>query len=107
MDPNKSGSGTYAVDTYRQSKGDEAMNVLLAGHAQLAVSGTHASAGELCIEVIARIKGDNTHCVSDSAKVKTNNDAINNLRKGWGHHKAQADHGGGNTCVAVIAAATS
>src|SRR5690348_13712558 len=101
------GSGTRAVDDYRQSKGDEAMNTLLAGKGLKATSTTHLSSSELCVEVLARIKGDNTHCVSDATLLSTINKAVDNLRQGKGHHKAQADHTGGNLCITVIGNATN
>jgi hypothetical protein len=101
------GSGTRAVDDYRQSKGDEALNTLLAGHGMKATNTTHLNSGELCVEVLARLKNDNTHCVSDAVLMNTINGAVNNLIAGKGHHKAQGDHSGGNLCITVIANATS
>lgn len=101
------GSGTLAVDFYRQSKGDQAMNVLLAGKGMNCGSSAHLSAGELCIEVIARLGSDNSQHASDNSKRDTANKAVDALKRGDGHHKAQGDHTGSNTCAAVIASATN
>lgn len=98
-------SGTYATDCYRESKAMEAAQTLNVGHSVVCLSTDHLSGSELCTEVIARKKGDNTKCVSDAAHTKSAIDAVNNLRAGNGYHKKQSDHGGGNTCAAVIAAA--
>jgi hypothetical protein len=106
MNWNKPQSGTLAVDYYREGRGLAAANVLTAGKAVLCVSGDHATANELCVEVIARKGTDPAKCASDSAHLKTVTDAIHNLRAGNGFHKKQSDHSGSNTCAAVIAAAT-
>lgn len=99
-------SGTLATDYYRESKGQQAMNTLDAGRSTTTKSGDHLSANELCIETISRLHFDNTKVVSDAAVVNNVINAVNNLRLGNGYHKKQSDHSGGNTCAAVIAAAT-
>ena len=106
MNWNKPQSGTFATDFYRESKANQAMQALDAGRATRTVSGDHASASELCIETISRLHNVDTKIASDSATVKTVIDAVHNLRQGNGFHKKQSDHAGGNTCAAVIAAAT-
>jgi hypothetical protein len=107
MHGNSPGSGTYAIDNYRQSVGDGAAAVILAGRGQTLKSGDHKSAGELCVEVLVRRGNDNTTSVSSTAVQDVANKAVDALRRGDAHHKAQADHSGGNTCIAVIAASTS
>src|SRR5689334_22679068 len=99
-------SGVYATDFYRESKGQQARQALLAGKAVNTKNTDHLNANELCIEVIARRANDHATCASDAAIVNTANLAVNNLSLGIGYHKKQSDHSGGNTCAAVIAAAT-
>ena len=100
-------SGTLATDYYRESKGKEAANVFLAGKGLTLKSGDHNSASELCIEVVARRGQDNTTHSSDATIVNTANAAVNNLNIGNGFHKKQSDHSAGQTCVSVIANATT
>lgn len=102
-----SGSGTLAVDLYREGSANRADNVLSAGRSVLCKSGDHLSAGELCTEVIARLQGSNLLCGSgEGLERQAVAPAIHNLRAGNGHHKAQGDHVGGNTCAQVIKGAT-
>lgn len=105
MNWNKPQSGVLATDHYRESKGQQARQALLAGKAVNTVSGDHLNANELCVEVIAR-RAPFAGSVSDAGVVDTVNKAVNNLSLGNGYHKKQSDHAGGNTCAAVIAAAT-
>ena len=106
LDKDHTGSGVLATDFYREKVGIGAANVLVTGSAARCVVGDHAGS-ETCAEVILRIAGkDPTKaCGSDSTLHANINGAINNLRAGIGVHKVAADHGGGNTCAAVIAAA--
>lgn len=106
MDWRKAQSGTLAVDYYREGVGLKAAGVLEAGHGNGLVSGSHLNANELCTEVIARCSCDNRTCVSDNTLRDVSVKAVHNLRAGRGYHKKQSDHAGGNTCAAVIAAAT-
>lgn len=106
LDGTHTGSGTYATDEFRAERGLAAANVLSAGHAVRTVVGDHIGS-ETCAQVIARIGGSNVakNAGSDNTVTDGVNKAINNLRAGIGVHKASGDHGGGNTCVTVIAAA--
>ena len=106
LDKDHAGSGTHATDFYRDRAGLAAANVLSAGHAARTVVGDHTGS-ETCAEVIARIGGTNPakNAGSDATLFPSINGAINNLRAGIGVNKVAGDHGGGNTCAAVIAAA--
>lgn len=107
FDQNHTGSGTFAVDAYRDSLAAAAVAVLSAGHAYRCVSGDHLS-GETCTGVIARIGGTNPakYAGSDPTVNSVIQSAVLNLRNGIGVHKASADHSGGNFCAQVIANAT-
>jgi len=106
LDKDHTGSGTYATDEFRTERGLAAANVLSVGHAARTVVGDHVGS-ETCAQVIARIGGSNPakNAGSDASLFPTINGAVNNLRAGIGVHKASGDHGGGNTCAAVISAA--
>lgn len=106
LDKDHAGSGTYAIDEFRAERGLAAANVLSAGNAWRTVVGDHTGS-ETCAQVIARIAGTNNakNGGSDATLADTVNKAVNNLRAGVGVHKVAGDHGGGNTCAAVIAAA--
>ena len=99
-------SGNIATDNYREGRGMAAANALSAGKSILCISTDHLNGNELCVEVIVRKGTDDRKTCSDATHVKTTIDAVNNLRLGNGFHKKQSDHSGGNTCAAVIAAAT-
>ena len=107
LDKDHAGSGTYATDTYRDGKGLAAANILGVGHGARTVVGDHAGS-ETCAEVIVRLNGTNPskNAGSDATLIVTLNKAIDNLHAGIGVHKVAADHAGGNTCAAVISAAT-
>lgn len=100
------GSGTFAVDEYRDSMGQKAAGVLSAGNGYRCVAGDHVGS-ELCVEVIARLSGSTSKAAgSDPLANSVIQSAVLNLRAGLGVHKASGDHAGGNFCAAVIAAAT-
>lgn len=99
------GSGTFAIDVYREGMANKADQVLSAGRSILCRSADHASGSELCIETIVRQAPNDRLTGSSLTEAASVSTAIHNLRAGNGHHKAQANHAGGNTCAQVIAAA--
>jgi hypothetical protein len=99
------GSGTLAVDEYRDGMGQKAAGCLSAGFGYRCVAGDHLG-GELCVETIARLAGKDPtkNAGSDALANSVIQTAVNKLHAGIGVHKVAADHAGGNTCCAVIAA---
>lgn len=106
LDKNHQGSGTLAMDEYRGSMGQQAALLLDKGFGAKCTSTDHSGAGELCVETIARKQWDTSKRELWMDTMATAQKAADNLRAGIGVHKAQGDHTGGNTCAAVIAAAT-
>lgn len=101
------GTGVRETDVYRETKGQAAANVLNAGRSTLCRSADHTSGTELCTEVIFRLRSDTTKHGSGLTEANAVGLAVTQLNAGFGYHVNQASHGGGNTCVAVIAAATN
>ena len=104
---NLPGSGTSMwEDLRRDGRAKAAVNTLRVGKSFVTLSADHSSAGELCVDTIARVAGqvDRVEYPTDLQRAAVNN-AINALEAGFGHNRAQADHAGGNTCVQCIVAA--
>lgn len=103
----KAGSGlSTTVDLYRESVGKSAENALSAGNGVLCVSGDHTGAGELCVEVINRLKNLGTKKGRNLTENADAYKAVDAIRRGFGHHVAQADHAGSDTCAQTIGKAT-
>lgn len=98
------GSGTYATDMFRDERAHAAANALGAGSGVLCKSADHLSAGETCVEVIARKANDPSKKSVNGVEQAAVPAAIEKLKQGFGHHVAQGNHAGGNTCAQVIAA---
>lgn len=101
------GSGSIALDASRDTFSAAAAYALSTGRSLLTKSTDHLTASDTCAEVIARKANDPLKTGTNVLEQKWAPDAIHKLRSGFGHHKAQADHVGNNSCVQVIAGASN